>query len=111
MRAQLADTRAGQAPLDQSPIAVAAAASLRREQIVRLAALAIVLWYAAALCIRLGLPTGLYGGSAGALLFVATAAGLAHGVARHLGRRAAPPRSCLAWPQRARSRCSAMASP
>jgi hypothetical protein len=72
MRAQLAAPRFGQAPLDQSPVPVAAAASLHRDQIVRLAALAIVLWYAAALCIRVGLPAGLYGGSAGALLFVAT---------------------------------------
>lgn len=53
-------------PLSASP------ARLGRAQLARLAVLAVVLWYLAALFIRFALPAGLYGGGPGALLFAAT---------------------------------------
>ena len=45
---------------------------LSRAQAARLAVLAVVLWYLAALFIRFALPAGLYGGGPGVLLFAAT---------------------------------------
>jgi hypothetical protein len=50
----------------------AAPQRLSRAQVARLAVLAVVIWYLAALFIRLALPAGLYGGAPGVLLFAAT---------------------------------------
>jgi hypothetical protein len=59
--------------LSEAPhFADAPAPALRVGQLVRVVALGVVLWYLAAVVIRLGLPAGLYGGRAGALLFAGT---------------------------------------
>ncbi len=59
----------------RSPAAPTPAATpqrLSRSQAARLAVLAVVIWYLAALFIRFGLPARLYGGGPGVLLFAAT---------------------------------------
>jgi hypothetical protein len=56
----------------RSPTAAPAPGRLGRAQLGRLAVLAVVIWYAAAVFIRFALPAGLYGGGPGALLFAAT---------------------------------------
>lgn len=68
----LADTLPHRPSTTRSPAPVAESASLRRDQLVRLASLAVLLWYVAARCIRVGLPAGLYGGPSGAVLFAAS---------------------------------------